>query len=150
MGAAARRTSAPTRQTPEAAELSTVPDASVFIGRRWIKIAVRRTGFYRLPFSQFKSFAPFNDDTSIAADSVRLFTWAGSPLLPEANYCDSCGFSEVALGVVDDDGRLNHPGDAIYFYALGPSDWADRFDANLPDTVFVNHPTRRETSTTSG
>jgi len=117
-----------------------VPDTSLFVGRRWIKIAVRRSGFYRLPFSRFKSFAPFNNDTTYATDSLRLYTWAGMPLLPEATYCDSCGYSEVALGVVDDDGRMNHAGDAIYFYALGPSDWADRYDPRLADTLFVNHP----------
>jgi hypothetical protein len=117
-----------------------VPDSSLYVGRRWIKIGVRRTGFYRLAFSRLRLLAPFNGDTTIASDSLRLYTWAGYPILPEAVYCDSCGYSEVALGIVDDDGRMNHPGDAIYFYAVGPSDWADHFDPNLPDTVFVTHP----------
>ena len=37
-------------------------------------------------------------------------------------------------GIFDD----NH--EYLYFYALGPSDWADRYDPSLPDTVFINHP----------
>ncbi len=122
-------------------DLLAVSDTSVFVGRRWLKIAIPRTGFYRLPFSQFRRFVPFNDDTTTALDSLRLFTWSGSSVLPEADYCDTCGYREVSIGLVDNgDGKLNQNEDAIVFYALGPSDWADRFDPSQPDTVFVNNP----------
>jgi len=47
----------------------------------------------------------------------------------------------VAIGTYDDgDGRLDDRDDGIYFFALGPGDWADQFDPAQPDTVYVNHP----------
>lgn len=122
------------------AQAAVVPDSSLYVGRSWVKLAVRRSGFYKLSFSQFKSLAPFNGDTTIVSDSLRLYTWGGMPNLPERTYCDTCGYREVAIGVIDDDTRMNHNSDAIYFYALGPSDWANRFDASQPDTVYINNP----------
>ena len=138
MAASSRRASPLTAQAT--AQASMVPDSSVYIGRSWVKIAVRRSGFYKLPFSQFKSLAPFSGDTTVASDSLRLYTWGGMPNLPERTFCDTCGYREVAIGIIDDDTRMNHNSDALYFYAVGPNDWADRFDSNQPDTVYINNP----------
>jgi hypothetical protein len=114
---------------------------SVFPGRDWIKIPVTRTGFYKVEFGQIRSLDPIAGDTTIPLDSLRLMTWPGVPVLPEGSYCDSCDFREVAIGVVDDgDGVFNHNTDAIYFFALGSSDWADLYDPAQPDTVFLNNP----------
>ena len=122
-------------------DAAVVPDTSIFVGRRWIKIAIARSGFYRVRFSQFRRLAPFNDDTTTAIDSLRLMTWPGLPVLPENSYCDTCDYHEVAISVLDaGDGKLNANDDAIVFYALGASDWANAYDLAQPDTVFVNHP----------
>src|SRR5204863_9131791 len=97
LAGARARDAAPLAAGSARAAAVTVPDTSVYVGRRWPKIAVPRTGFYQLAFSQFRRFVPFNDDTTTALDSLRLFTWAGSPVLPETSYCDTCGFREVAI-----------------------------------------------------
>ena len=116
-------------------------DTSVFVGRRWLKIAITKSGFYRVKFGQFRRLAPFNDRTTVRLDQLRLFTWPGNPVLPESSYCDTCGYREVAIGEVDDgDGLLNQSDDGFVFYALGPSDWANYYDAAARDTVFINHP----------
>jgi hypothetical protein len=126
---------------------TTVPDTSLYAGRRWVKIAVPQTGFYRVEFGQVRNSALFASRDSIPIDSLRLFVWPGVPVLPEDSYCDSCGYREVAIGFVDQDGdRLFHrnTGDYFYFFALGPSDWTDLYaapsDPPAPDTVFLNHP----------
>ena len=125
---------------------SVVPDTSIFAGRRWVKISIPRTGFYRVYFGQVRNSALFEGNTSVKVDSLRLFVWPGTPVLPEDSYCDSCGFREVALGIVDNgNGRFDsNDVDYFYFYALGASDWTDLYagpqDPAEPDTVFLDHP----------
>jgi peptidase C25-like protein/flagellar hook capping protein FlgD len=122
-------------------DLELAPDSIVLVGRRWVKIGIPATGFYRLRYGQFRRFAPFSDDTSTRLEDVRLITMPGMPVLPESSYCDTCEYRQVALGLVDNgDGRLNRSDDAVYFYALGPSDWEDVFDPSRPDTNYLNHP----------
>ena len=124
-----------------AAFQAAVPESSVFAGRLWVKIAIPRTGFYKVDFGQLRNFDLFNQDTTVALDSLRLFTWPGVPVLPERNYCDSCDYREVAIGFSDDgDGRFNRNSDYLYFFAMGPSDWASSFDPARPETVFVENP----------
>ena len=123
------------------AQASLVPDTSLYAGRRWIKIAIPRTGFYRVDFGQVRNSAVFAGDTTTALDSLRLFTWPGVPVLPENTYCDSCDYREVAIGFVENgNGLFSNNRDYFYFFALGASDWADLYDPNLPETTFVNHP----------
>ena len=118
-----------------------VPSASVYAGRRWIKIAIPSTGFYRVDFGQVRNTALFNGDTTTALDSLRLFTWPGVPVLPENSYCDSCDYREVAIGFVENGNQqFSNNRDYLYFFALGPSDWADLYDPVMPETTFVNHP----------
>lgn len=125
---------------------TTVPDTSLYAGRSWIKIAFDSTGFYRVRFATLRNLALFSNDVTTRIDSLRLFTWAGFPVLPEDGYCDECGYREVAMGFVENgDGIFgsNDPGgndEYFYFFALGSSDWANLYDPSLPDTVFINHP----------
>lgn len=132
------------RATLDALAAPAVPETSVYVGRTWIKIAIPRTGFYKLDFGQLRNFSLFSAlvrPDSVRLDSVRLFTWPGVPVLPEANYCDTCDFREVAIQFAEDgDGLFNHNADAFYFFAMGASDWADLYDPAQPDTVFINHP----------
>ncbi|HEV2105645.1 MAG TPA: C25 family cysteine peptidase, partial [Candidatus Eisenbacteria bacterium] len=128
------------------------PDSSVFVGRTWAKIAIRKTGFYAVNFSRLRNLAAFDPTVNGIAyfDSLRVFTWPGRPVLPEDSYCDSCDYREVAYGIVRDvnaqfpdssgDGRFSDNNDAIYFFAQGPDGWASDYDASLPDTSWVNHP----------
>jgi hypothetical protein len=125
----------------------TVPDTSIYAGRRWVKIAIPATGFYRVDFGQVRNSALFDGRDTVSIDSLRLFVWPGVPVLPEESYCDSCDYREVAIGVVDADGQGafdDNEDDYFYFYALGSSDWTDLYagpsDPPQPDSVFLNHP----------
>ncbi len=119
-----------------------VPDTSVYAGRLWVKIGIKQSGFYRVRFDQVRQLSPFDGSTETPLDSLRLFTLPGLPVLPEDSYCDTCEFQEVAIGTQDDgNGKFdNNTADYIYFYALGPSDWGNRYDAALADTIFIQHP----------
>ncbi|MBI5709796.1 MAG: hypothetical protein HZC42_05730 [Candidatus Eisenbacteria bacterium] len=124
-----------------AALQAAVPESSVFAGRLWVKIAIQQTGFYKVDFGQLRNLGLFDQDTTVALDSLRLFTWPGVPVLPEENYCDSCDYREVAIGFSDNgDGRFNRNSDYLYFFAMGPSGWASDFDPARPETVFVDNP----------
>ncbi len=124
------------------ANAQVVPDNSLFAGRDWVKIAIPQAGFYRVEFGQVRKSALFGGRDSTRLDSLRLFTWPGVPVLPENSYCDSCDYREVAIGFIDfDNDTLFHNNkDYFYFFALGPSDWADLYDPAQPDTAFINHP----------
>ncbi|MEO5989890.1 MAG: C25 family peptidase propeptide domain-containing protein, partial [Candidatus Eisenbacteria bacterium] len=120
------------------------PDTSVFAGRTWLKFEVRQTGFYSVNYSRVRNLFLF-DNAPAPFDSLRMFTLPGIPVLPEGNYCDSCDYKEVALGVIDKrgDGLFGGAGendDTFYFFAQGPSGWADDYNPGYDDTVFVNHP----------
>jgi hypothetical protein len=123
-----------------------VPDTSIYAGRDWVKIAISRTGFYKVTFGQVRNSRLFEGRIDTPLDSVRLYTWPGVPVLPESTYCDSCGYREVAIQFVENgDGNFGGPGaigneDAMYFFALGPNDWTDLYDPAQPDTTFLNHP----------
>jgi hypothetical protein len=122
-----------------------VPETTVFAGRSWVKIAITKSGFYKVRYGDVRTFQPFANDT-VPIDSLRLFTWPGFPVLPETNYCDSCDFREVAMRVVDGggDGDFSRNLDDYFeFYAEGPSGWADEYDAARGDTTFINHPYTR-------
>lgn len=127
-----------------AAFAAAVPETSVYVGRPWIKIAVQQSGFYKVDYGRLRTLSLFSGDTDETAaplDSLRLFNWPGLPVLPVNSYCDSCDFREVAIAFEDDgDGLFRTNTDQLYFFAMGPSDWASLYDAASPETVFVNHP----------
>jgi peptidase C25-like protein/flagellar hook capping protein FlgD len=139
---AATRGRWPAPSRAAAATAMPVPDSSIFVGRDWVKIAVRTTGFYRVEFSQVRNSRVFGGRTTTPSDSVRLFTWPGVPLLPESTYCDSCGYREVAIQFSTvapaTFGKSNR--DAFLFFALGASDWKDLYDPAQPETSFLDHP----------
>jgi hypothetical protein len=121
-----------------------VPETSVYVGRTWIKIAVPRTGFYKLDYARLRTLTLFSEDrveTAAPLDSLRLFTWPGFPVLPVKSYCDTCDYREVALTFEDDgDGKFFTNSDAFYFFAMGPSDWASLYDPARPETIFIDNP----------
>src|SRR5205814_1672610 len=83
-----------------------VPDNSLYAGRSWVKIAIPATGFYRVEFSQLIGTRLFTgaDKKPIRTtplSDIRLFTWPGTPVLPEDSYCDSCGYQELATQFVE-------------------------------------------------
>ena len=124
-----------------------VPDTSLFVGRDWIKIAITKTGFYKVDFGQLRNTGLFTSlpdgAASARVDDLRLFTWPGYPVLPENSYCDSCDYREVAIKIEEAEpanGIFDQNADAFTFFALGPSDWADLYDASQPESAFVNHP----------
>lgn len=122
--------------------LGTVPDTSIYADRDWVKISIPSSGFYKVEFQQIRNRLPFGGSTTTSIDSLRLFTWPGYPVLPEETYCDSCDYREVAIGVVETNGNglLDQNTEYIYFFSMGPSDWADLYDPSRPDTSFLNHP----------
>jgi hypothetical protein len=125
-----------------AAFASAVPETSVYVGRTWIKLAVQRSGFYKVEYGRLRTLSLFSQDTEpIPLESLRLFNWPGVPVLPVDSYCDSCVYREVAITVVDDgNASFRDNTDYFYFFAMGPSDWASLYDEARPETVFVNHP----------
>jgi hypothetical protein len=125
--------------TAEISGVGAVPDTSVFAGRRWAKLAIPETGFYRVTYERLRLLPEFEGVTGTPLDSLRMFTWPGFPVLPEDSYCDSCDFREVAISVVDGaagNGTFDNNDDAIEFFAMGPSDWANLYDPTRPDTVY--------------
>ena len=132
-----------------------VPSTSIIAGRKWAKLAITHAGVYAVSFAQLRQLNAFkNDDGTvrfdIRADDLRMFTWStsadpravGSPMMPEKNYCDSCGYRQVAIQTVTEanDPIFNHPSDYVYFYALGPNGWANEYDPANPDTIHDDHP----------
>ncbi len=122
-------------------ELAAPPDTSVFVGRQWARLAITQAGFYSVNYSNLRLTALINQG-SFAFDSLRLFTLPGYPQLPENTYCDSCDLKEVAIGVIDvgNDGLFSVNDDTFYFFAQGPSGWADDYNLALADTLYLNHP----------
>jgi hypothetical protein len=127
--------------------IATAPETSVFAGRLWVKLTVTQPGLYKVSFAQLRNTALFTQngdsrDTLNALDSLRLFTWPGAPVLPEQDFCDSCGYSEVAMQFVDtfNDGWFGNNKDYFYFFALGPSDWLDVYDPTRTDSTYLDHP----------
>ncbi len=123
----------------EVRNLSGVPQTTVYAGRMWVKLAVAQTGFYRVYFSQVRNTALFNGSTTTPADSLRLFTWPGVPVLPEKSYCDSCDYREVGIAV-SSGVQFKDPTNYFDFFALGPSDWTNFYDPAQGDTVFLDNP----------
>lgn len=115
---------------------------SIFTGHEWVKIAVQRSGFYRVNYGQLRALHPFSSSDSIPFDKLRLYSWPGRPILTEGVPCDACDYRQVAIGIEDfgGDGKLSNNQDAFYFHALGPSDWADRFDPAFPDSAYIQNP----------
>jgi hypothetical protein len=155
LAAAAKRAGIPLAAQ---AALAVPPDTSVYVGRRWIKLAVQRTGFVAVNFSRLRGLQLFDPTDPAPFDSLRLFTWPGRTVLPEDSYCDTCDYREVALGIVRDvtpplpgdptrdgppDGNFADNNDAFYFFAQGPEGWASDYDPRYPDTSYVNHPYER-------
>jgi len=119
-----------------------VPDTSIFAGRSWVRFAIPASGFYRVTFGQLRNLALFGGRVDVPVDSVRLFTRGGYPILPESTFDDADGYREVALQVKDvaQDGLFGPDNeDELYFHALGPSDWATRFDPSQPDSAYLNN-----------
>ncbi len=117
---------------------------TVFAQHQWIKIAIQSDGFYKVQFSQLRNLKLFNGRTNVPLDSLRLFTWPGFPVMPENQYCDLCGYQEVALRFVENPAATNDTLDRndeyFYFYALGPSGWSSVYDSTYADTLFIDHP----------
>jgi hypothetical protein len=109
------------------------------ISPSWVKLGVDTKGIQKVSYEDLQSIGISLN--GIATSSLRLFTRAGQPILPETTYCDTCGLNEVAIGVVDGgDGHFD-PGDYILFYGLPPSDWLDDFTG--PGTTpnrWLDHP----------
>lgn len=129
---------------PGLARAQAVPDTSLFAGRPWVKLEIPHTGFYKVELSQLRNSGLFGGSAAVRLDSLRLFTWPGYPILPERTYCDSCGYREVAIQFVEN--AAGQPGvfdlndEYFYFFALGPSDWADLYDPSYGDSVFLDNP----------
>ncbi|MBI1798661.1 MAG: hypothetical protein HYR73_03130 [Candidatus Eisenbacteria bacterium] len=123
------------------------PETSVYAGRLWVKLKVTQPGFYKVSFGQLRNTALFTQtgsaqDTMNALDSLRLFTWPGTPVLPEKSFCDSCDYREVGIQIVDvdNDYRFVNNTDYFYFFALGASDWLDAYDPSRTDSTYLDHP----------
>lgn len=121
-----------------------IPGSSVFVGHSWLKLQIPQTGFYKLDYGTARTTRLFQNAT-VPFDSLRLFTWPGYPVLPEASYCDSCDYQEVPFSTSGVDSIFGGVGntsnsDAIYFFAMGPSDWANLYDPSWRDTSFIEHP----------
>ncbi|TMQ70520.1 MAG: hypothetical protein E6K80_08280, partial [Candidatus Eisenbacteria bacterium] len=70
---AGRTAASPTFFDRLARRASVVPDTSVFAGRKWVKIAIPQTGFYRVYFGQLRNSGLFGGSDTVPLDSLRLF-----------------------------------------------------------------------------
>ena len=125
------------------ARAAVIPDQSVFTGRPWIKIAITKTGFYKVDFGQLRTLPPFSTAGAVPVDSLRLYSWPGLPYLAESDSCDDCDYREVAIGISESgtgNGQFDVNGDSFYFFGLGPSDWNDLYQPAAPETLFTNNP----------
>ncbi len=115
---------------------------SSFAGHRWVKLAIPRSGFYRVTYSQIRTLEPFVETNGVPFDSVYVYAWPGNPVLSEDAFCDSCDYEELATGIEDagGDGRMSQNADAIYFYALGANDWDNEYDPSAADSLYTADP----------
>ncbi|MCC6651038.1 MAG: hypothetical protein IT348_07815 [Candidatus Eisenbacteria bacterium] len=144
----ARRMGIPTA----AAGLALPPATSRFAGHLWVRIAVEQSGFYSVDFSSVRNLAAFSEAAdTVSFDRLRLFCLPGYPVIPQDDFCDSCDYQQVAIGTFDTsnpapptnsapDGKFGWNTDYLYFFAQGPSGWANDYDSSLPDTLFLDHP----------
>lgn len=126
--------------TPSARTLSTIPQDTLFAGRAWARLAIPASGFYKVNYGQLRNLAAFSGVDTIRLDQIRMVAWRGFPYLSEVDYCDTCGYREVAIQFVSPDEFSSSNANEIYFYALGANDWQNRFDPALSDSEYVNHP----------
>lgn len=127
----------------------TVDTSSIFAGHTWVKIAIPKSGFYRINYGQLRQLAPFAGVDSISYDRLRLYAWPGRPVLSESTPCDQCDYRQVALSPEDKttpapDNLLDSNADSFSFYALGPSDWANHYDPSFGDTTYIQNPYSNE------
>ena len=115
---------------------------TVYAGRQWVKIAISQPGLYRVDYGTLRNLKPFRGAVVKNAD-LRLFTWRSPlPVLPEGDYCDSCAYGEVPIGTPGGDDVVFSADNAnfFYFFAMGPSGWANLYNPGRPDTSYLNHP----------
>jgi hypothetical protein len=96
-------------------------NTSVLSSGSWYKIAVSRTGIYRITYDDF---AAMGFDLSQSGDSGICIYGNGGGMLPEANSASRPDdLREIPVMVVDGgDGRID-PGDYVLFYGEGPDKW---------------------------
>lgn len=113
----------------------------VYAGRQWVKLAITGPGVYRVDFGTLRNLRPFSGGAVIDTSQIRLFTWRSPlPVLPEGDYCDTCNYHEVPIAFVSDSVFTDANANYFYFFAMGPSDWANLYDPSRPDTSYFNHP----------
>ncbi len=116
---------------------------AIYAGREWVKLAISEPGLYRVDYGTLRNLRPFRGVVAIKNGDLRLYTWRSPlPALPEGDYCDACNYGEIPIGtpggdnVTFSDDNQNY----FYFFAMGPSDWANLYDPSNPDTAFFSHP----------
>ena len=133
--------------TRSGAGLAVRTATGVYAGREWVKLAISEPGMYRVDLGTLRNLRPFQGPVSrsevIKNGDLRLYTWRSPmPILPEGDYCDACDYGEVPIGTPGGD-NADFTGDNqhyFYFFAMGPSGWADLYDPSRPDTSYFNHP----------
>ena len=125
------------------AVLPGLPTTSSFAGHTWVKMAIPKSGFYKVTYGQLRQLAPFAGVDSVAYSALRVYAWPGRPVLSEAVPCDGCDYRQVAISIEDAKGSpawLGDNADGFSFYAQGPSDWGNHYDATIADSVYIQNP----------
>jgi hypothetical protein len=115
---------------------------AIYAGREWVKLAISEPGMYRVDYGTLRNLRPFRGAVIKNVD-LRLYTWRSPlPSLPEGDYCDACNYGEIPIGTPGGDDVTFSADNANYFYffALGPSDWANLYDPGQADTSYFSHP----------
>ena len=109
----------------------------------WCKISVEQRGVYRVTGADLMA-AGVNDLGSMNPLTLRLFNGGGLSLSPSRTVAQIAPWMrECARTVVDGgDGRFDSQ-DYVLFYAVGPSDWLDYFEADTLITYVENEYTER-------
>src|SRR5215831_3230729 len=101
---------------------------SVLANGSWYKIAVNKTGVYKIDVSFLNSLGI--NTSNLASNSIRLYGNGGA-MLPEANQISRYDdLEENAIMVVDGGDGVFNGSDYFLFYANGPDQWI-KDSANL-------------------
>ncbi len=111
---------------------------------RWVRVTIPAAGLYALTGADLQGCGV--DPLTIGnPGTIRAFTLNGAQLDEAfddtmATWQAGHAMREIPVQVRDGGDGVFNVGDRIVFYALAPSDWADRFDPSAPDTVYRRHP----------
>ena len=100
----------------KSAQINSYADHSVLANGKWIKIAIKETGFYKLTYS---------DIVTMGLDPQKFRIFGNGGHMEEVKFPDKLYDDLVENAIwyeLGSDGKFNN-GDFVLFYAIGPNTW---------------------------